>query len=141
MTARSQERIHETFEQYFPNSSEKALCSFYDFRHQRGPFHTRNKAWKMKESSLFWAYMRAYCPELASFAERLIRICANSVTSERAWSAMNYIHSKSRNSLSINTVDKLTFIYMNVRTLQRLNEHEMSDDELLAIEDRLIGWG
>jgi hypothetical protein len=84
--------------------------------------------------------MRATCPELAPFAEKLMRTCANSVTSERAWSAMNFIHSKSRNSLSLEAVDKLLFIYMNVRSLRNLNNPEPSDDELLEIEDRLMGW-
>jgi hAT family C-terminal dimerisation region len=84
--------------------------------------------------------MRASCLELASFAERLIRITANSVVSERAWSAMNFIHSKSRNSLLVDTVDKLIFIYMNYRALRKLKEDELSDDELLAVEGRFMGW-
>lgn len=82
--------------------------------------------------------MRATCPQLASFAEKLTNICANSVTSERAWSAMNYIHSKTRNSLSLKTADKLQFIYINIRTLQKLKKDEPSNDELLAMEDELL---
>jgi hypothetical protein len=84
--------------------------------------------------------MRATCPELAPFAEKLMRTCANSVTSERAWSVMNFIHSKSRNCLSLEAVDKLLFIYMNIRSLRNLNNPEPSDDELLEMEDRLMGW-
>jgi len=53
---------------------------------------------------------------------------------------MNFIHSKSRNSLSLEAVDKLLFIYMNVRSLRNLYNPEPSDDELLEIEDRLMGW-
>ena len=84
--------------------------------------------------------MKATCLELAPFAEKLIITCANSVTSERAWSAINYIHSKSQNSLSLEVVNKLLFIYINTRTLRKLNNYEPSDDELLAMEDRLMGW-
>jgi hypothetical protein len=79
------------------------------------------------------------CSELAPFAEKLMKICVNSVVSERVWSAMNYIHSKSQNSLSVETVDKLIYIYINIQTLQKLNEHKPSDEELLEIEDKLIG--
>jgi hypothetical protein len=69
-----------------------------------------------------------------------MRTCANSVTSERAWSAMNFIHSKLRNTLSLEAVDKLLFIYINVRSLRKLNNLEPTDDELLELEDRLMGW-
>jgi len=74
---------------------------------------------------------------MAPFAEQLMRTCANSVTSERAWSAMNFIHSKSRNTLSL---DKLLFIYINIRSLQKLNNTKPTNDELLELEDRLIEW-
>jgi len=53
---------------------------------------------------------------------------------------MNYIHSKSQNSLSAKVVDKLLFIYINIRALRKLNNYEPSDDELLAMEDKLMGW-
>jgi len=84
--------------------------------------------------------MKATCLELAPFAEKLMITCANSVASKRAWSAMNYIHSKSQNSLSAKVVDKLLFIYINIRALRKLNNYEPSDDELLAMEDKLMGW-
>jgi hypothetical protein len=58
--------------------------------------------------------MQAMCPELSSFANRLMNTCANSVPSERAWSTINYIHSKTRNQLSVKRVDKLQFIYIVV---------------------------
>jgi hypothetical protein len=79
------------------------------------------------------------CSEISSFADKLINTCANSVPSERAWSSMNYIHSKTRNSLSLKTVDKLQFIYINYRTLRKLHIKEPTDEELLVIEDRIIG--
>jgi len=84
--------------------------------------------------------MRAMCLKLAPFAEKLMRTYANSVTLERAWSAMNFIHSKSQNTLSLKAVDKLLFIYINVRSLWKLNKLEPTDNELLELEDRLIGW-
>jgi hypothetical protein len=84
--------------------------------------------------------MKATCPELAPFAEKLMITYVNSVPSERAWSAMNYIHSKSRNRLSLEAVDKLLFIYINTQSLRKLNYYKPTADELLAMEDKLMGW-
>jgi hypothetical protein len=94
MTQHSQEQIDEIFQQYIPDH-EKALRQFYNFRDRRGPFNTGSRAWKLKDPSLFWSYVKATCLELAPFAEKLMITCANSVTSEQAWSVMHYIHSKS----------------------------------------------
>jgi hypothetical protein len=77
--------------------------------------------------------------DLASFAERLTSICVNSVTSEQAWSAINYTHSKLRNRLLLKVADKLQLIYINIWTLQKLNKPEITEDKLLEIEDKLMG--
>jgi hypothetical protein len=42
--------------------------------------------------------------------------------------------------LSLESVDKLVFIFMNVRPLRKLNNYDPSADELLAMEDKLMGW-
>jgi hypothetical protein len=80
------------------------------------------------------------CPELAPFIKKLIRTCANSVTSEQAWLVINFIYSKLQNTLSLKAVDKLLFIYINIRLLQKLNNPKPTNDKLLELEDRLIGW-
>jgi hypothetical protein len=139
ITQHSQDQIYNILRQHIPDH-EKALRQFLQFRDRRGPFNTGNQAWKFKDPSLFWSYMKATCPELASFAEKLMITCVNSVTSERAWSAINFIDSKSRNRLSLESVDKLVFIFMNVRPLRKLNNYDPSADELLAMEDKLMGW-
>lgn len=53
---------------------------------------------------------------------------------------MNFINSKSRNTLSLEAADKILFIYINIRSLRKLNNPELTDDELLELEDRLVGW-
>ena len=84
---------------------------------------------------------QAGCPELAQIHPLLLTTIANSVPSERAWSMMNFIHTKGRNKLSIDTVNKLMFIYINARTLQKQSIPEPGNDELVHIEDRIIGLG
>jgi hypothetical protein len=49
---------------------------------------------------------------------------------------MNLLHSKSRNSLKIGTVDKLCFIYINSRSLRSdKGTEEWDEDALMALED------
>lgn len=85
-----------------------------------------------EDSDLFWSYNEPICPSLSSFAMHLLNTLANSVPSERVWSNMNYIHSKTRNSLSPSTVDKLLFIYNNSRALKHLKINSLMDIEELA---------
>jgi hypothetical protein len=85
-----------------------------------------------EDRDLFWLYNQAICPSLSAFASRLLNTIANSVLSERVWSSMNYIHSKSRNRLSLDTVDKLLFIYINSRTLQHIGINGLADVEEMA---------
>ena len=51
---------------------------------------------------------------------------------------MNYIYSKTQNSLSFNTVNKLQFIYINYQILRKVHKLEPTKEELLAIKDSLI---
>jgi hypothetical protein len=83
ITQHSQEQIEEIFQQYIPDY-KKALQQFYNFRDCCRLFNTGSQAWKLKDPSLFWLYIKATCLELAPFAEKLIITCANSVTSKQA---------------------------------------------------------
>ena len=56
---------------------------------------------------------------LPIFALRTINIIANSVPSEASFFMMNIIHSKPRNSLLYEKVDKLEFISINNHTRVR----------------------
>ena len=139
MTEKSQEEIYKAFKQYILLKHEEALKQFYDFCRQRGAFYPGNRAWTFQDPALFWAYMQTTSPDLASFADKLMNTCANSVTSERAWSTMNYIHSKTRNKLSVERTDKLQFIYISIRTLRKLNGPDKTLEELLVMEDKFLG--
>jgi hypothetical protein len=63
----------------------------------------------------FWKsylYDETHCV-LAQLAVRIFEAIANSVASERAFSAMNLIHTKLRNRLGAEKANKLIYIYMN----------------------------
>src|SRR5437667_109554 len=57
---------------------------------------------------------------LAPIAIRVLGGIANSVPSERSFSALNHIHSKMRGRLEPEKADKQTFCFMNSRTLERI---------------------
>ncbi|KAL7755610.1 hypothetical protein ACKLNR_005330 [Fusarium oxysporum f. sp. zingiberi] len=67
-----------------------------------------------------WGYFGSMGVKLATLARRVLGSLANSVPSERSFSATNYLHCKLRNRLSPLSTDKVTFIYMNSRVLKRL---------------------
>ncbi len=87
-------------------------------------------------------------PQLSKLSIRVNRIPDNSVLAERDWSIMNLIKTKTRNQLSNINVDKLMYIYINERTLNRpwdlkkklrySQSIEIDEEKLLDMEDRLL---
>jgi hypothetical protein len=81
---------------------------------------------------------------LAKLAVRIFEAVANSVASERAFSAMNLIHSKLRNRLGSIKAHMLIYIYMNQRVLDRNNSvllgdpAEKTQEEQVQLEDILL---
>jgi hypothetical protein len=89
-----------------------------------------------RKPGLFWRYQAASSLELSLFARVVLTVIGNSVPSERAFSTMNYIHSKRRNRLDLDRADKLQFLHMNLLVLaKQKNHYEPTDEELLAWED------
>jgi hAT family C-terminal dimerisation region len=71
---------------------------------------------------------------LAAFAKRLLTTMGNSVLSERAFSTMNYIHLKLQNRLSTERANKLQYIFINSRVLEKQIALQPTAEELLAME-------
>jgi hypothetical protein len=82
--------------------------------------------------------------ELARLAVRIFETIANSVASERAFSAMNLIVTKLWNRLSAKKADKLIYIYMNQRVLDKIGDLllgdwvEKSDEDQFQLEELLL---
>jgi hypothetical protein len=82
----------------------------------------------------------------ALFAKRLLTTIGNSVPSERAFSTMNYIHSKIRNRLLVERANKLQYIFINSRVLDKQIASQTTTKELLMMEELhvagvdTIGW-
>jgi hypothetical protein len=90
----------------------------------------------------FWRLASAYAPELADFALRLFHTPPNPVPSERAISTMNLNFGNTNSKLKLETLDKLYFIHINRRILDRKSGekksfHELTEEEEIMIKDRL----
>ena len=81
---------------------------------------------------------------LAKLAVRIFEAIANSIASERAFSAMNLIYTKLRNNLGEEKSHKLIYIYMNQRVLDRNNSILLGDplektqEEQIQLEELLL---
>jgi hypothetical protein len=57
---------------------------------------------------------------------------------------MNYVHSKLRNRLSVERTDKLQYIYMNLRALDKIKHHskhpELTEVDLVVLENKYMNW-
>jgi hypothetical protein len=71
-------------------------------------------------------------PNLAEIAIRMLTIPTSSASSERVWSIFSFIHSKRRNRLQNQKVEKLVFIYMNATLL---DENDKVDYSAALIEN------
>jgi hypothetical protein len=81
--------------------------------------------------------------ELARFAVRIYKTIANSVASERAFSAIGLIVTRLRNKLGPEKANKLIFIYMNLRVLNKAGDLlgdwvDKSDEDQVEIEELLL---
>src|ERR1700722_13741922 len=70
-------------------------------------------------------------------ATRLFHTPANPVPSERSFSSMNIVHSKSRNRLTVERVGKMLYIQANRRTLGRVSKPaaQLEEEELETTDD------
>jgi hypothetical protein len=121
-----------------------AIHKFALYRAQDGPFHEHSPAWGAAENPrAFWVMMHEFAPRISRVAIRLFRTPCNSVSSERSFSVQNIIHDKKRNRLQPARTNKLMYIYVNRRVLDRVEgepfrwEH-LNDEQLLELEEWML---
>ncbi|KAF7173370.1 hypothetical protein CNMCM6106_007473 [Aspergillus hiratsukae] len=121
---------------------------FLNFRRMREGFESR-ELWErevVNDPHTFWQFASEYSPELADLALRIFDTPANSVPSERAFSTMNLTHTRHRNRLKVEKVDKICYIHINRRILDRnkiavekvkKRIDQLDDEEALDLEESL----
>ena len=141
--------MHRFFAEYLNvEEAKSAMKQWLSFRNQEDGFYPASECWTYQtDSELFWNFSRSFAFDLSNIARKVIMLPANSVLAERNWSVMNLIMTKSRNSLHSINVDKLMFIYMNERTLNRPTDFksklqfasiDINETDLCEMEDRLL---
>ena len=78
-----------------------------------------------------------------------MRILSQTVSSsncERNWTTFSLIHTKIRNRLTMDNVQKLVFVHYNMRLRERHARRQATDDKLIDLEhifhedDPLVEW-
>jgi hAT family C-terminal dimerisation region len=80
----------------------------------------------MKDITVWWKSMSTDIPHLVQLAVFTLSISPTSGTAERNWSAFSYIHCKKRNRLETHRVDKLVFLYWNLRMLRGIPDYSVT---------------
>jgi len=123
--------------------SDLVRRQFGQFRSQQGYFSVTGSLWELAGSTrAFWQEVSIFAPELARLALRTFYTPSNSVPSERSFSTRNLIHDKKRNRLEAKRADKLSFIHVNKRILDRQPteirgwlDRRLGDEDLVAYEE------
>ena len=143
-----------TFFSEYTNSSEESKQlqrEYVYYTTQKRMFGAEEPFWEHQEDPReFWLFASLSSKYFAPLCCRLFNTPCNSVPSERAFSIQNLIHSKVRNSLKSEKVDKLTFIYMNSRVLKttstssgltvlpKSSPYDLSEEQLVQMEEVLL---
>jgi hAT family C-terminal dimerisation region len=95
---------------------------FFVFRDYEGKFARWRDCWKKEyreKPILFWKIVAGEASYLSALAIQVFSTPANSVPSERSFSAINFIQDEYRSHLSAEKTNMLIFIYMNSKVLRQ----------------------
>jgi hypothetical protein len=119
-------------------------AQFGDYRAHEGVFTASSPAWEVRDNAVqFWTEIKPFAPELGEFALRLLHTPANSVPSERSFSTRNLIQDLKRNALDPAVADKVSYIHVNQRVLDRKGTDartwfHLDKEALVDYEDKLL---
>ncbi|KAL5591123.1 hypothetical protein FOBRF1_014680 [Fusarium oxysporum] len=124
-------RVQEYLQKQLKNDDEyhRALSEFTHFRMRTGgPDGLFNKHSAVYDDgfkpAMAWQCLLNQGSILARVAVKVMNTLANSVPSERSFSAISFIHTKARNRLAPMHADMQAFIFMNDRVLDRLKDQK-----------------
>ena len=141
--------LFDFFRRYSKSKENEMILrtEYLHYRLQKGVFGPLRTCWEYVDEPLeFWMIQMSHTKFLGQLAYRIHSTPANSVSSERAFSTQNYIHTKDRNSLHVKRVDKLIYAYINSRILERIDAgtgslpspYKLSEADEVELELRLL---
>ncbi|GBG62777.1 hypothetical protein CBR_g32366 [Chara braunii] len=119
---------------------KEVLTAIDKFHAREKPFEsaTMDRAMMSYEHpSSFWESKLRRFPHTAYFAMRILRIWTTESPCERGWSHWSFIHSKTRNRLKVERVEKLVRCHYNLCLLDRPS---LSDDAPYDRPDTFEKW-
>ena len=147
-------RVQEYLQKHLKNDSEyhRALSEFTHFRMRTGgPDGLFNKHSAVYDDgfkpAMAWQCILNQGSILARVAVKVMNTLANSVPSERSFSAISFVHTKARNRLTPVHADMQAFIFMNDRVLDRLSDQkcthkkrwaDLEEKDWLELEDSYL---
>ncbi|RKK07565.1 hypothetical protein BFJ65_g17770 [Fusarium oxysporum f. sp. cepae] len=147
-------RVQEYLQKQLKNDDEyhRALSEFTHFRMRTGgPDGLFNKHSAVYDDgfkpAMAWQCLLNQGSILARVAVKVMNTLANSVPSERSFSAISFIHTKARNRLTPMHADMQAFIFMNDRVLDRLKDQkyahkkrwaDLEEKDWLELEDSYL---
>eukprot|EP00253_Pinus_taeda_P026074 PITA_26074 len=98
-------------------------------------FNSSQRLKDKKMPSHWWIDCGAEAPQLQEFAIRVLSQPCSASSCERNWSVFQHIHRKKRNKLEHERLEKLVFIYYNLRMLTKQMQPKDTDPILLDTID------
>ncbi|XP_057492802.1 uncharacterized protein LOC130778284 [Actinidia eriantha] len=89
---------------------------------------------KTSHLRVWWNYCGDCLPVLQKYAIRILSQPCSSSTCERNWSAWEAAQTKKRNRLAQKMLDDLVYVRMNTTMMEKFNELEAQDLELINLE-------
>ncbi|XP_028552252.1 uncharacterized protein LOC114580024 [Dendrobium catenatum] len=92
-----------------------------DFHLKKGMFGFRaaQTCYKTRSPERWWAQFEDDVPELKAFAVKVLSLTCSTSACERNWSIFNQIHTKRRNRLAADRMNKLVYIMFNKKSKDR----------------------
>ncbi|GBG78565.1 hypothetical protein CBR_g27789 [Chara braunii] len=105
------------------------LHEFHKEPTPNGPKRKDKKMWKPDAKvdcekltpSEWWATYGGDVPDLQAIAIKVMGMWSTTTPAERNWSSMDFVHSKRRNNLKPETLEKLVYIHWNMQLLRAAN--------------------
>ena len=129
---------------WFEGNAQKAgrvYGQLQNLRGRTGPFADDVK-WYSSMSMApvdWWSQFKEEEPDLVEICVLALSIAPTTGAAERNWSAHGYIHSQKRNTLDHATVQKLVFVYFNIRIKMpgKIAEEDLEEPFDLDLDDQI----
>jgi Protein of unknown function (DUF 659)/hAT family C-terminal dimerisation region len=121
---------------FFPTDAEQGVIygQLANYRNKDGVFGRQDviKTVTTLPGWQWWQTWGGQVPELQRLAIRILSQVTSASSCERNWSAHDFVHSRRRNRLRVETADKLVYVFSNLRLSRKIKD--------IDYEERTAKW-